>query len=404
MSRLSKTAAVAVVAALIAAAFIGLRSKPMTLTAYFTQAKGMYVGDDVTILGVTVGKVAKITPKRTKVEVKLEIDTKRAISSDAKAALVAPSLVSVRAVAIGPAYQGGPRMHNGDVIPLSRTSVPVEWDEVKDQLVRLTTALGPRKGAKTGPLGDLVSSSAKLLDGEGTKTRETVKNLSEALSTLSDNRGNLFATVRNLQVFVSALNDSDAQVRDFNTRLADVSSALAGDGTELKGALAKLSAAFIDVQSFVRDNKSITVKTLKELQQTTSLLSENRQYLADVLQVAPTSVSNFYNIMDPRVPGPTGELVLANLAAPAEIICGTLLDLGGTPEDCRTALGPIVKYLGLTAPPIGLLPGSTSGVDPSQLDPLGGQSSSGTSASKGNAASGDADLLKQLSSMLGGDK
>jgi phospholipid/cholesterol/gamma-HCH transport system substrate-binding protein len=283
----------------------------------------------------------------------------------------------------------------------------VEWDEVKDQLVRLSSALGPNAKNKNGSLANLVTASAGLLKGQGAKMRTTVTDLSEALSTLSDNRGNLFATVRNLQVFIAALESSDAQVRSFNTSLADVSTLLAGDGHELKDALSRLSGAFIDVQGFLRDNKHITVQTLTELQQTSSLLAENRQNIADVLQAAPSAVSNFYNIMDPRVPGPTGSLVLENLAAPAEIICGTLLDLGGTGEDCRQAIGPIAQYLTLHAPPVGLLLGENSGLTPEQLTPLAPSNTSpkaGSSSSSSGTAPAGNDFLSQLASALGGGK
>lgn len=331
------------------------------VVAYFADATGMYVGDRVTVLGVKVGKVAAIHPEKTSVKVDLEIDSKTPISQDVKAALVAPSLVSVRSVALGPAYGGGATLHDGDVIPLSRTSVPVEWDEVKDQLVKLSAALGPSGTDDKGALANLVTAGAGLLKGQGGSLQTTVNDLSEALSTLSDNRGDLFATVRNLQVFVAALQSSDAQVRSFNTRLADISTLVAGDGTELKGAFKSLRLAFGDVQSFLRSNTTITASTLSELRQTSSLLAENRQSIADVLQVAPTGVSNFYDIIDPRLPGPTGSLVLDNLTAPAEIICGSLLDLGGTAQDCRQAIGPIAKALTLDAPPVGLLAGAEGG-------------------------------------------
>jgi phospholipid/cholesterol/gamma-HCH transport system substrate-binding protein len=388
---------------LASAVFVVTRPSSMTITAYFSEAKGMYVGDNVTILGVRVGKVTSITPDRANVKVEMKIDTKWPISQDVKAAIVAPSLVSVRAIALGPAYTGGARLGDGGTIPISRTAIPVEWDAVKDQLVRLSQALGPTKPGQKGALGDLVSASAGLLKGQGTTLRTTVENLSEALSTLSDNRGNLFATVRNLQVFVAALSSSNAEVRDFNTRLADVSTLLAGDGTEIRGALTGLSRAFVDVQKFLRANKDITVSTLKELRNTTSLLAENRQYIADVLQSAPTAVSNFYNIMDPRVPGPTGSLVFANLAAPAEIICGTLLNFGGTAADCTQAIGPIAKYLQLQAPPVGLLLGENSGLTSGQLQPLPSPSSK-TGTGAGTASKDDGGFLGQLSTLLGGSK
>ena len=60
------------------------------------------------ILGVAVGKVTEVTPKGDKVEVEFEFDGKYKVPADAKAAVVAPSLVSDRYVQLLPAYTGGP--------------------------------------------------------------------------------------------------------------------------------------------------------------------------------------------------------------------------------------------------------------------------------------------------------
>ena len=58
--------------------------------------------------------------------------------------IVAPNLVAARYVQLTPAYESsGPTMPDGAVIPVERTAVPVEWDEVKAQLTRLATELGP---------------------------------------------------------------------------------------------------------------------------------------------------------------------------------------------------------------------------------------------------------------------
>ena len=47
-------------------------------------------------------------------------------------------------------------------------------------------------------------------------------NLSTASATLANSRGDLFATVRNLQVFIAALDRSDGAVRAFSGQLTGV--------------------------------------------------------------------------------------------------------------------------------------------------------------------------------------
>ena len=72
------------------------------------------------------------------------------VAADARAVIVAQNLVSARFVGLTPSGGVGPTIPDGAVIPLSRTAVPVEWDEVKEQLARLATDLGPA-GPVEGP-------------------------------------------------------------------------------------------------------------------------------------------------------------------------------------------------------------------------------------------------------------
>lgn len=395
----------AFVVVLACGAFAFAGDGTLRVTAYFAQFKGIYVGDDVTALGVPIGSVVSVDPEPDRVKVVLEIDADHPVPADVRAAVVAPSLVSVRSVVLGPVGLDGPRLEDGATIPISRTAIPVEWDDVKDQLVELSAALGPRGANKDGATSDLVSSAADFLGGTGRSFNATITDVSEAMSTLADNSGDLFATVRNLQVFVTAIKGSDAQVRLFNQRLAEVAAILDNDRFALEGALHGLRQAFVEVKRFVNDNKDLTVDTLRELRATTSMLAGNRQQVADILQVAPTTLSNFYAILDPRGDDGTlvtGALAINNLQAPAQIICGALLAAGGDRSSCQEVLTPLVKYFAMNAPPIGIGGLTNNGAGgPGTIDPGQDQLDDRPTTSPTDQTD-QADLLGQLDQLLGG--
>ena len=118
---------------------------PRTITAYFVSATGIYPGDEVRVAGVKVGTIASIEPVGAQAKMMIHVDRDVPIPADAKAVIVAQSLVAARYVQLAPAYEtSGPTMADGAVIPVDRTAIPVEWDEVKAQLTRLATDLGPR--------------------------------------------------------------------------------------------------------------------------------------------------------------------------------------------------------------------------------------------------------------------
>ena len=125
---------------------------PNTITAYFPTATAIYPGDEVRVSGVKVGKIDSIEPEGTQTKMTLKVDRDVPVPADAKAVIVAQNLVAARYVQLTPAYRNGngPTMRDGGVIPSDRTAVPVEWDDVKTQLMRLATDLGPKEGAQGG--------------------------------------------------------------------------------------------------------------------------------------------------------------------------------------------------------------------------------------------------------------
>ena len=114
-----------------------------TFIAYFANANGLYTGDEVRILGVAVGTVDKIEPQPHTTKVTFSVDAQYPVPADVKAAILSPSLVSARAIQLVPAYDGGPKLAAGAAIPQDRTAVPVEWDDFRQQLEKLTASLQP---------------------------------------------------------------------------------------------------------------------------------------------------------------------------------------------------------------------------------------------------------------------
>lgn len=74
------------------------------ITADFDNSAGIYEGNPVTVLGLEVGKVEKVTPKGTRIEVRLSIKSQVKIPKDAVAAIISPSIVTDRHIELTPVY------------------------------------------------------------------------------------------------------------------------------------------------------------------------------------------------------------------------------------------------------------------------------------------------------------
>ena len=85
-----------------------------------------------------VGKVEKIEPQPDHVKISFWYSDKYKVPADAKAVILSPSLVTPRSIQLTPAYTGGPVMADHAVIPQGRTAVPVEYDDFRQQLEKLT--------------------------------------------------------------------------------------------------------------------------------------------------------------------------------------------------------------------------------------------------------------------------
>lgn len=134
-----------------------------------------------------------------------------------------------RAIQLTPPYSGGPAMADGAVIPQDRTAVPVEWDDLRNQLQRLTELLKPTRPGGVSTLGALINTAADNLRGQGATIRDTIIKLSQAVSALGDHSNDIFATLKNLSTLVTALHDSADLLERLNQNLASVSSLLADD-------------------------------------------------------------------------------------------------------------------------------------------------------------------------------
>jgi phospholipid/cholesterol/gamma-HCH transport system substrate-binding protein len=310
------------------------RSRTVQVTAFFPRSVGVYPGSDVRVLGVRIGEVKKVTPQGRQVRVQLQYEADRKVPADAKAAIVNSSVVSDRYLQLLPVYRSGPTMRSGAVIPQRRTAVPVELDRIFDSLHTTSESLGPRGANKDGSLSRLLGVSADNLDGQGRKLHTTVKDLSQAVTTLSDGRRNLFGTVRNLQVFTAALAADDDNVRSFNDSLAKVAKQLAGERKDLAAAVKHLSVALKDVSGFVHDNKNSLTSNVKGLSKTTRVLVKQRAALEELLEVAPTGLGNLHNAYNPK----SATLDTRNNADipqdPASVLC-SVLRTAGEKADCK---------------------------------------------------------------------
>ncbi len=204
-----------------------------TLYAQYENVEGLVVSSPVTISGLNVGKVSKISIDNStgKVTVELQIKSDFPIKKNSIAEIYAPSPIGGKQIAILPSKDGALAVTGDTLISSSKLGLT---DEVAKQIV---------------PLKDKIS---KLLDNANVM----LENVNQVLDA---------KTKENLKSSLAELNETLAQFKaassQVNTLLADNKSKINGTMTNLE----KASVNFSKVSdSLAKVNIGPTVKNLQK--------------------------------------------------------------------------------------------------------------------------------------------
>ncbi|TVS86166.1 MCE family protein [Mycobacterium helveticum] len=370
-------AALAVALALVAAVVVRQLYRNLTtntVVAYFAQTTALYPGDQVTIMGVPAGSVDQVEPAGDKMKVVFHYQNKYKVPADVNAVIVNPTLVASRNIQLEPPYEGGPVLTNNTVIPLARTQVPVEWDELRDNIAKTVTALGPTPKNPKGPFGDTIEAFADGLAGKGDEINKSLNSLSVAFSALNESRGETFAVLRGLATFLSALRINEQQLVSLNTNLAQLTAALTPTDHEVADAVTQLNTLLPVLRKFLADNGPVAVRDVNNLSAATTPLTQpdTTNDLETILHVYPTLLSNVNNDYHPSHAAFAAIPAIVNFANPLEFICSSIqassrLGYQDSAELCAQYLTPILDAIKFNYLPFGLMPFSTGETLPKEV-------------------------------------
>jgi phospholipid/cholesterol/gamma-HCH transport system substrate-binding protein len=312
----------------------------MRITALMKDSAGLFVGNDVGILGVPVGKVTSIKPVGDHVRVTMEIDKGQSVPADAGAVVVARSVATDRYVELTPVYHSGPKMHDGAVIDTEKTRTPVDFDDVLAALNTFATGISGSKETKDA-IKRILESGSRAVDGKGADFNRAITSLGSAVDSISGQRENIASTVRSLDALTTAIAQNQQLVRRFITSVGQASSLLADERQNFRSALVSLGDAVTLVADFAHQNRQQLVKSLDQASSVMDTLMSRRSQLDETLRVMPVALQNLEQILhdgklEVRV-DPT--VILPGLATVIDRMCST-----GSAQLCA-AFGPSLLNL-----------------------------------------------------------
>lgn len=312
-------------------------------------------------MGVQVGQIDTIDPTGDRMKVTLSYKNSFHVPANANASVLNPSLVASRSIQLSPPYTGGPLMKNGAVIPVERTQVPVEWDELRNSISGILSDLGPTPDQPAGPFGEVIESFADGLEGKGQQFNASLQALSEAVTTLNESRDDFFGIVRSLALFVNALHESDKQFVALNRDLASFTNKFTTTDRELADAVDDVDRLLARANQWFQDNSEVVIADVTNLEQATTALvqPEPRGGLETALHVIPHVAANLLNEAAVTTGGTLSYTVFPMFANPIQFICsaiqaGSRLGYQESSELCAQYLTPILDAIKFNFPPFGL--------------------------------------------------
>lgn len=216
----------------ISATYLGIVDRALgrgySVTAQLDGTGGLYIGSEVTYRGVSIGKVAAMSPRGRGVDVRLDLDDDVKLPRDTAMFVHNGSAVGEQYLDFEPVSSEGPFVEPGEVLTGQADTLPVDEADLlvdMDRFVRsvntkdLSTViaeLGTAFFNAGEPLQDLIDGSNKLIDAAVANKDETISLLRRGevvLRTQEANADNIKEFAAGLNTFTRALADSDRNVR-----------------------------------------------------------------------------------------------------------------------------------------------------------------------------------------------
>lgn len=224
--------------------------RPFTVRAEFASSPGLRTDLEVAYLGVKVGSVDQVRQGAGKVIVDMHLDRGVIVPSNAKAAVLRKSAIGEPYIAMEPA-EGQPArpMRGGDLIPLSRTSVAVEYKELFDTFGGLLKAVEP-EDART-----VLHELALGLSGRDNTLRDLVGDAHQLTGTLAENAEVLDELSVQLTALAQVLADGGPDLAAGLDGLAAFNGELAGQRENLDSILERGPQFLSQVEKLIQASR-----------------------------------------------------------------------------------------------------------------------------------------------------
>lgn len=344
----------------------------------FERAVNLYPGSPVRALGIEVGSITSVENRDGLVRVRMAINEGTDLPADASAVVVPVTVLGERYVQLSPVYESGPKLEDGDLIPVERTQVPFEIDELLRGLDDYLGQIDPDRA------GDLVTHLANLLEDQGQDLNDLIRNASGTVDLLADKGDELGAIVQSLSELTTTLGGRTEAIQELIRSYNQVTGVLAGNQDDLNAFITNLDRAAVELGGLLERHRDPLQQDIGTLTTSGRTLARNIDRLELVLESTPRLFAaaaraydaerNVLVLNNQLEPGLATDLYKARLRDRLAGLCRRVIVALGGPTaaaaaglvaaDCANAASPFWDSLFTDAPAAPSSPGSPGPLEP----------------------------------------
>lgn len=312
----------------------------MEITTFLPDSAGLFVGNDVGVLGVPVGKIESIEPVGDRVKVVLTVDGDVDVPADAGAIVTARSVATDRYLELAPVYSDGEKMADGDEIPLERTRTPIDFDTVLATLSQFSKDIGGNKETARA-VERFLKVGAETFEGNGRKINSSIVALGDAVEAVSGQKDNIIGTLGSVDVLTRTLAANEKTIREFTATVATATKLLADERGNLRRALTTMSTSITVVAAFADKHRNQITGSVNKLTDVIEDLLGNQANLKKMIEVMPLALQNVLSAegpdgvtnarLSPTFLTPLGSALQAACQRLPADLCDTIALTPGTP-------------------------------------------------------------------------
>ena len=260
------------------------------VAADFADSGGVFNGAEVTYRGNPVGKITDLALRPEGVRVTMQIKPGTKMSTDVKASVANRSAVGEQFVDLAPQRNEGPYLKGGDVIPLSRTSIPIQPTQLLvnlDKLVKsvdtkdVTVVLDELGKAFDGSGDDL----QRLVDSGNTLTEAAMTNLPQTIKLIQDSRPVL-----------DTQRDTSGQFKSFNRDLALLTTQLRASDPDFRSLFKNGTQSALQTTDLIESNRTALPVLMDNLISTAQVQQVRIPALRQILVTYPNVVAGGFTV------------------------------------------------------------------------------------------------------------